>query len=81
MGLMRHGRLLAEDCPTRLLDIYNHSSLEDVFLELCIKEDQGECPEDEKLNNEVGTVGAKPPDMYRYTLRLKMFILVLTCLY
>jgi hypothetical protein len=47
------------------LDIYNHSSLEDVFLELCIKEDQGEVPDAEKVNNDVCTIGTMPSDMYR----------------
>lgn len=35
VGLMRSGRMLAEDEPSRLLTIYRQSSLEDVFLVLC----------------------------------------------
>jgi ABC-type multidrug transport system ATPase subunit/ABC-type multidrug transport system permease subunit len=37
VGLMRHGRLLAEDSPQNLLTIFNLPSLEDVFLALCTK--------------------------------------------
>ena len=35
---MRSGRLLAEDSPDKLLAYYNLSSLEDVFLRLCMKQ-------------------------------------------
>ena len=35
--MMRSGRLLAEDSPENLLRDTNLSSLENVFLELCIK--------------------------------------------
>lgn len=35
---MRSGRLLAEDSPDKLLAHYNLSSLEDVFLKLCINQ-------------------------------------------
>ena len=34
---MRSGRLLTEDSPRNLLAIHNMSSLEDVFLKLCVK--------------------------------------------
>ncbi len=36
--MMRSGRLLAEDSPDKLLAHYNLSSLEDVFLKLCINQ-------------------------------------------
>ena len=36
---MRSGRLLAEDSPQNLLAMHNMSSLEDVFLKLCMKND------------------------------------------
>ncbi|XP_057380012.1 ABC transporter G family member 20-like [Daphnia carinata] len=39
IGLMRSGRLLAEDSPDNLLINYNLSSLEDVFLKLCMKDE------------------------------------------
>jgi hypothetical protein len=35
--MMRSGRLLAEDSPENLLRDYNQTSLENVFLELCMK--------------------------------------------
>lgn len=35
---MRSGRLLAEDSPDKLLTHYNLSSLEDVFLKLCMNQ-------------------------------------------
>ncbi|XP_046459302.1 ABC transporter G family member 20-like isoform X2 [Daphnia pulex] len=38
IGMMRSGRLLAEDSPDKLLAHYNLSSLEDVFLKLCINQ-------------------------------------------
>ncbi|XP_045524939.1 ABC transporter G family member 23 isoform X3 [Pieris brassicae] len=41
IGLMRSGRLLAEDPPQALLRMYNCISLEDVFLKLSRKQGQG----------------------------------------
>ncbi|XP_046464439.1 ABC transporter G family member 20-like [Daphnia pulex] len=46
IGLMRSGRLLAEDSPDNLLREYNLSSLEDVFLKLCMADFGNE----EKIN-------------------------------
>ncbi|XP_031843264.1 ABC-type transporter snustorr isoform X3 [Nomia melanderi] len=40
IGLMRSGRLLAEESPRALLQMYNCSSLEDVFLKLSRKQGQ-----------------------------------------
>ena len=39
VGLMRHGKLLAEDSPMQLLNIYSLNTLEEVFLKLCVKEE------------------------------------------
>eukprot|EP00090_Calanus_glacialis_P013108 TRINITY_DN21732_c0_g1_i1.p1 TRINITY_DN21732_c0_g1~~TRINITY_DN21732_c0_g1_i1.p1 ORF type:complete len:794 (-),score=171.87 TRINITY_DN21732_c0_g1_i1:630-3011(-) len=36
VGMMRNGRLLAEDSPASLIESYKQSSLEDVFLSLCM---------------------------------------------
>jgi hypothetical protein len=44
---MRSGRLLAEDSPENLLRDFNLSSLEDVFLKLCMTD----CDNDEEKNN------------------------------
>ena len=35
--MMRFGRLLAEDSPTALIETYQQSNLENVFLSLCMK--------------------------------------------
>ena len=43
---MRSGVLLAEESPQTLLSMYGLSSLEDVFLELCMK---GQLPPDDRL--------------------------------
>lgn len=43
---MRSGRLLAEDSPENLLRDFNLSSLEDVFLKLCMTD----CGKDEEKN-------------------------------
>ncbi|KAL1456862.1 hypothetical protein WDU94_001552 [Cyamophila willieti] len=51
VGLMRNGALLAEDSPSYLLQYYNSSSLEDVFLYLC-EQDQ---------NNNAGNKTAELP--------------------
>ena len=39
IGMMRTGRLLTEDSPQNLLAVHNMTSLEDVFLKLCMKND------------------------------------------
>ena len=39
VGLMRNGRLLAEDSPSQLLNIYGMNTLEDVFLRLCVRDE------------------------------------------
>lgn len=35
VGLMRNGRLLAEDAPNNLMNLYKEDSLETIFLKLC----------------------------------------------
>lgn len=44
IGLMRSGRLLAEESPRALLTMYNCPSLEDVFLKLSRKQGQSALP-------------------------------------
>ncbi|XP_017780576.1 PREDICTED: ABC transporter G family member 20 isoform X1 [Nicrophorus vespilloides] len=44
IGLMRSGKLLAEESPSRLLTMYNCSSLEEVFLKLSRKQGQANAP-------------------------------------
>ncbi|CAK9808492.1 ABC transporter G family member 23 [Anthophora quadrimaculata] len=41
IGLMRGGRLLAEESPTRLMEIHNVDTLEDVFLKLSKRQNMG----------------------------------------
>jgi hypothetical protein len=48
---MRSGRLLAEDSPENLLRDYNLSSLEDVFLKLCM----ADCGNEDKTANRIPT--------------------------
>ena len=36
VGMMRFGRLLAEDAPSSLIETYQQTSLENVFLSLCL---------------------------------------------
>ena len=40
VGLMRNGRILAEDCPQNLMQMFATNSLEEVFLRLCLAENQ-----------------------------------------
>lgn len=39
---MREGRLLAEDSPERLLNLFRCDTLEDVFLILCMRQEEGQ---------------------------------------
>ncbi|CAF2873493.1 unnamed protein product [Rotaria sp. Silwood2] len=50
VGLMRSGRMLAEDEPNHLLNQYNETSLENVFLHLCY-EDQNRIQQQTATNN------------------------------
>uniref|UniRef100_A0A0K2U568 ATP-binding cassette sub-family G member 20 n=1 Tax=Lepeophtheirus salmonis TaxID=72036 RepID=A0A0K2U568_LEPSM len=60
VGMMRFGRILAQNCPSRLLKIYNKPTLEAVFFNLCVR-DESEisiyscetCESDEVLNLKV----------------------------
>ncbi|ODN00403.1 ABC transporter G family member 23 [Orchesella cincta] len=51
VGIMRNGRLLAENCPTALLHEYGTSSLESAVLKLCR---QNECITDTTINTALG---------------------------
>lgn len=41
---MREGRLLAEESPSRLLTLFNSETLEDVFLTLSRRQEEGKLP-------------------------------------
>lgn len=50
IGLMRSGRLLAEESPQNLLTTYRCSNLEDVFLKLSRKQGQSNTNDVAELN-------------------------------
>lgn len=57
IGLMRSGRLLAEESPRALLTMYNCASLEDVFLKLSRKQGQTTQPTTElNISNNISMV-------------------------
>lgn len=49
--MMRSGRLLAEDSPQNLLAVHEMATLEDVFLNLCIKDVEESSKEELKRNS------------------------------
>ncbi|XP_014252256.1 ABC transporter G family member 20 isoform X4 [Cimex lectularius] len=53
IGLMRSGRLLAEESPQILLSMYNCQSLEEVFLKLSRKQGQENAVQDANLTNNI----------------------------
>ncbi|OQR77411.1 ABC transporter G family member 20-like, partial [Tropilaelaps mercedesae] len=54
VGLMRSGRMLAQDEPERLLEDFNCDTLEEVFLQLCLADKEGRAiVKNMKLNNVV----------------------------
>ena len=55
--MMRSGRLLAENSPQNLLNNYRLSSLEDVFLKLCMRDD-GIQKGKEALTNDTNSKGS-----------------------
>ncbi|KAI9558715.1 ABC protein [Daphnia sinensis] len=66
IGMMRSGRLLAEESPEKLLSHYRLSSLEDVFLKLCI-EGSGNHPADQ-FNESVSSI--TPSDEINHAIGL-----------
>lgn len=52
VGMMRYGRLLAEDTPQHLMSLYAKPTLESVFLHLCLSDDN-DSAQDDKENEEV----------------------------
>ena len=50
VGMMRFGKLLSEDSPTKLLQTFDMPSLEDVFLHLCHRDELERGGEDLKVN-------------------------------
>ncbi|KAK4007658.1 hypothetical protein OUZ56_012811 [Daphnia magna] len=54
IGMMRSGRLLTEESPENLLRMYALSSLEDVFLKLCMKDNGITLSEEATVSNPAG---------------------------
>ncbi|KAB7506586.1 hypothetical protein Anas_04562, partial [Armadillidium nasatum] len=52
VGLMRNGRLLEEASPQVLLDYYKFSSLESLFLKLCLEDGNTENKQSQNENDE-----------------------------
>ncbi|CAF4624595.1 unnamed protein product [Rotaria socialis] len=61
VGLMRNGRMLAEDEPSLLLNKYNQTSLENVFLQLCCQ-DQNRLQEQMPISTRDGDRDTDVPD-------------------
>ncbi|XP_050449540.1 ABC transporter G family member 23 isoform X2 [Cataglyphis hispanica] len=53
IGLMRSGRLLAEEAPNTLLQIYNCATLEEVFLKLSRQQGQSAAPMQLNISNNI----------------------------
>ena len=56
---MRYGRLLAEDAPAALIETYKQTSLENVFLSLCLKSGDDDERESKEGSVELDSVVAK----------------------
>ena len=56
---MRYGRLLAEDAPAALIETYKQTSLENVFLSLCLKSGDDDDRESKEGSVELDSVVTK----------------------
>lgn len=61
VGLMRSGRMLAQDEPDRLMEDFQCESLEDVFLKLCLADKEGRAIV--KNNQLLSSVVSAKPDL------------------
>jgi len=62
VGMMRNGRLLAEDSPSSLVRSYNQPGLEDVFLHLCQldgADDKDQTQQTDDANDKLGSMAVK----------------------
>lgn len=59
--MMRSGRLLVEESPQSLLNNYRVSSLEDVFLKLCIKDEAKNLFDGKTVDNNTTEVNDSDP--------------------
>ena len=62
IGLMRGGKLLAEESPTKLMEMHNMDSLEDVFLKLSKRQNMGLRRRSSILSSVTGVLPEVDPD-------------------
>lgn len=60
VGLMRHGKLLAEDSPDNLMSQHKMDNLEDVFLKLCISDSSRKAAKLAGLGLDPSSLAASP---------------------
>lgn len=66
VGLMRHGKLLAEDSPDALMAQHGMDNLEDVFLKLCISDSSRKAAKLAVLGLDPASVAATPDLRLKY---------------
>lgn len=66
IGLMRSGRLLAEESPTRLMEMHNVDTLEEVFLKLSRRQNMGL----RRRSSILSSVTGVPPEGVRFYICL-----------
>jgi hypothetical protein len=70
VGFMRKGRLLVQDSPANLMATHGASSLEDVFLRMCLSAEKKNCHDENTVSVSanypalVGTVHEKSPESF-----------------
>ncbi len=62
VGMMRFGKMLAEGAPADLLEQYEKSNLEDVFLGLCMQDGEMETAENREQRKSRPSIVKKPGD-------------------
>ena len=53
IGIMREGLLLAQESPNHLMQKYNKDNIEDVFLDLSVRQNMGKLKSNARINNKV----------------------------
>lgn len=75
IGLMRGGRFLAEESPTKLLEKHNVETLEEVFLKLSKKQNMGL----RRRSSILSSVTGVPPEVVRCLSRIAKVLVDSTC--
>lgn len=73
VGLMRHGKLLAEDSPENLMEQHDMDNLEDVFLKLCVSDSSRQAAKLADLGLPPMSVAPTPEIQPRFGKQIKMF--------